>query len=170
MKSSYKFNETGGVYVVSNPQYKTPIVKIGRSGRENPQERIDELSRQSGVPVDFKTDSITLTAASKIVENIAHKYFEDERINPKKEFFAINPSTATKVVNAISEYVDDHSFVKADFYDPLSEDHKKEIIESGFIPSDYWATPWSETEFFPSLDNCPKGLDKQKLNSAISKY
>lgn len=170
MKTTYKFNEPGGVYVISNPLYTSPTVKIGRSGRENPQDRINELNRESGVPIDFKTESITITSASKIVEKISHNYFGDKRINSKKEFFSINPKTASKVITAISDFVDNHSYVKADYYEPLSEDQKNKLEKAGFVPSDYWATPWSEVEFRPSLDNYSKDLNTKRLNSAISKY
>lgn len=45
MNKKYTSNEKGGVYVISNPligSENNPIVKIGRSGRDNPQERIDD--------------------------------------------------------------------------------------------------------------------------------
>ena len=83
MNKKYTSNEKGGVYVISNPligSENNPIVKIGRSGRDNPQERIDEINKETGVPENFKTNSITKTPASKIVEKITHKYFSKERV------------------------------------------------------------------------------------------
>ena len=172
MNKKYTSNEKGGVYVISNPligSENNPIVKIGRSGRDNPQERIDEINKETGVPENFKTNSITKTSASKIVEKITHKYFSKERINPKKEFFNVAPEEATNVIKKVTDNVERHSYVEADLYFPSSKEVKDEFKKYGFILDDYAATPWSPSEFYPDSEDILEGLDKDRLKQALKK-
>lgn len=172
MIKKYNTNDKGGVYVISNPligSKENPIVKIGRSGRSDPQERINEINKETGVPVNFNTESITNTPASKIVEKISHFYYQNERINPKKEFFNVSPEEATKVIEKIKENVKKHSYVEPDFYNPSTREEKQQFEKDGFVLSDYAATPWSPSEFYPDSEDIPEGLDKTRLKQALKK-
>ena len=52
MKKNY-YPETGNVYVISNGAYKNNPVKIGRTGKIDADERINELNKETGVPEPF---------------------------------------------------------------------------------------------------------------------
>lgn len=88
MDTKYNLQEKGGVYVINNkaivdPETKQPLTKIGRSGKENPEERIMSMNKETPVPQNFEIEDIVKTSANKILENVTHKYLEGEHY--KKE-------------------------------------------------------------------------------------
>ncbi len=76
------------VYVLVNSAMPD-LVKVGRT--ENLAERVKHLSSYPSVPVPFKVHYACTVSDSKKAESLVHDAFGDHRINPKREFFRINP-------------------------------------------------------------------------------
>ena len=79
------------VYVLTN-EAMPGIIKIGRTSGDSPQVRMDELYNTS-VPLPFecavaiKTDD----ESSAKLEKALHRAFVDNRLNPSREFFWMDP-------------------------------------------------------------------------------
>jgi hypothetical protein len=66
--------------------------KIGITGRDDLDKRINELyNGQTNIPLPFDCIFACKVENYKEVEKIIHNAFQDNRINPKREFFTINP-------------------------------------------------------------------------------
>ena len=90
---------TETIYVLTNPVIPG-LVKIGRTS--NPlEERVKGLSSHSGVPVSFEVYYACTVSDSKKVEKHLHEAFGDHRINPKKEFFRINPERVLAILKLL---------------------------------------------------------------------
>ena len=89
------------VYVLTNPAMPG-IVKIGITGQEDAQDRIDQLYKHSGVPLPFEcviAIEVTEGDAAKL-EKALHTAFGPQRVNPKREFFQIDPYQAEAILRA----------------------------------------------------------------------
>ena len=84
------------IYVLTNPAMPN-LVKIGKT-LTNLEERIRSLSQHSGVPVPFECYFACEVEDVDKVEKLIHDAFGDHRVNPKREFFDINPE---RVVSAL---------------------------------------------------------------------
>lgn len=76
------------VYILTNPTIPD-LVKIGRT--KNLEERLKSLSSHSGVPVPFQCFYCCEVTDGSEVEKRLHFGLGDHRVNPKREFFRINP-------------------------------------------------------------------------------
>lgn len=77
------------IYVLTNetmPSY----VKIGKTNT-NLEQRIRELSASTSVPMPFTPYYACTVADATFVERQLHDAFGDNRVNPRREFFAIDP-------------------------------------------------------------------------------
>lgn len=81
----------GIVYVLTNPAMPK-MVKIGRTGREI-DERLNQLY-STGVPLPFECAYAAKVADMDKVEKAFHNAFGPYRVNPKREFFSIDPEQA----------------------------------------------------------------------------
>ena len=79
------------VYILTNPTIPD-LVKIGRT--TDLDERLRSLSSHSGVPVPFECYYCCEVEDGADVEKRLHFGLGDHRINPKREFFRINPERA----------------------------------------------------------------------------
>lgn len=86
------------VYLLTNP-VMPDLVKIGRTA--NLEERLRSLSTHSGVPVPFEVFYACEVADSARVERQIHEGFGDHRINPKREFFRINPERILAILKLV---------------------------------------------------------------------
>jgi len=86
------------VYLLTNP-VMPDLVKIGRTA--NLEERLRTLSTHSGVPVPFEVFYACEVADSAKVERQIHEGFGDHRINPKREFFRINPERILAILKLV---------------------------------------------------------------------
>ena len=86
------------VYILTNPVFPD-LVKIGRT--TNLEERVRSLSSQTGVPVPFEVYYSCTIDDSKKVEKHLHDGFGDNRINPRREFFRINPERVLSILKLI---------------------------------------------------------------------
>ncbi len=82
----------GIIYVLTNPAMPG-IVKIGKTSRDTVHTRLNELY-STGVPVPFECAFAGRIADEHKVEKAFHLAFGPYRINPKREFFEIEPDQA----------------------------------------------------------------------------
>ena len=87
------------VYILTNPTIPD-LVKIGRT--TNLEERIKTLSSHSGIPVPFECYFGCEVEDGQDVERRLHFGFGDHRVNPKREFFRINPERVKMILEGFS--------------------------------------------------------------------
>lgn len=94
----------GIVYVLTNPAMPG-IVKIGKTTRGSVDARLNELY-STGVPVPFECAFAGRVADESKIEKAFHLAFGPYRLNPKREFFQIEPEQAIALLELmISEDV-----------------------------------------------------------------
>ena len=77
------------IYILTN-EAMPGYVKIGRTNNDL-EKRIKELSSSTSIPLPFTVFYACTVKDSQFVEHQLHDAFDDSRINPKREFFAIAP-------------------------------------------------------------------------------
>ena len=87
------------VYLLTNPTMPG-LVKIGRT--TDLETRLRSLSTHSGVPVPFECFYACEVTHSTKVEKALHDAFGDHRINPKREFFRLNPDRAVAILELVA--------------------------------------------------------------------
>jgi len=87
------------VYILTNPPLPD-LVKIGRT--TNLEQRMKSLSSHSGVPIPFECYYACEVKDGQDIETRLHGAFGDHRINPKREFFRINPERVQIILEALS--------------------------------------------------------------------
>lgn len=85
------------IYVLIN-ESMPGLVKIGLT-TDSVESRITQLSAHSGVPLPFECYFAAEVKDCAKLEKTLHQLFSEARVNPKREFFKIDPE---KVVLAIS--------------------------------------------------------------------
>ena len=85
------------IYILTN-EGMPGLAKIGLT-TDSVESRISQLSSQSGVPLPFECYFAAEVKDCAKLEKMLHQLFSEARINPKREFFKIDPE---KVVLAIS--------------------------------------------------------------------
>ena len=65
-------------------------VKIGKTNN-NLEQRIRELSASTSVPLPFTVFYACIVKNAQFVEHQLHDAFDDNRVNPKREFFRVAP-------------------------------------------------------------------------------
>jgi len=85
------------IYVLTN-EAMPGLVKIGSTEGESVESRITQLSGASGVPLPFECYFAAEVKDCGKLEKTLHQLFSESRINPKREFFKVDPE---KVVLAI---------------------------------------------------------------------
>jgi hypothetical protein len=84
---------SGHVYVATNPNFPTRLVKIGATSR-SPDVRVEEISGSYGVPGNYAVGySCKMTNYIKI-ERKVHRALESKRVPDTSEFFYVLPSVA----------------------------------------------------------------------------
>lgn len=86
------------IYILTNPVIPD-LIKIGRT--TNLEERVKSLSSHSGVPVPFEVYYACIVSDSSKVEKHIHDGFGDHRINPRREFFRINPERILSILKLV---------------------------------------------------------------------
>ncbi len=175
MNNTYNLQKKGSVYILKNPAYNLdnkPIIKIGRTGKEDPNERIESMNKETPVPMPFQTVSITETPANSQLEKYAHDCLAEERISNTKEFFTTSEEKAKNVVKAINEDINKKSYVIPNLYNPLSDKDKKKLEKSGYAvteSSDYSPTPFSDAKYCPDENDPPENIDKSIWQNVCKK-
>lgn len=98
-------SDTGYVYVLTNaglnwqgkPLVKIGYTKAGRGGYPGIEKRLRELDNTS-VPFPFYEYYKCQTVNYKKLEKIMHNHFREFRVNPKKEYFLIDPEEVKKAL------------------------------------------------------------------------
>ena len=125
----------GYVYILSNiGSFGEDVYKIGVTRRDEPQDRVRELSNAS-VPFKFDTHVFIFSKEAFELEKELHNRFDHKRVNKvntRKEFFNITYDDVKKIVEENKELV--HSFSDKpdaqEYYDTLKIEkvHNKVII------------------------------------------
>lgn len=92
--------EPGIVYVLTNPSMPG-LVKIGKTTRGSIEVRLSELY-STGVPVPFECAYAGRVQDETRVERAFHLAFGPYRINPKREFFQIEPEQAIALLEVMA--------------------------------------------------------------------
>jgi hypothetical protein len=91
----------GIVYVLTNPAMPG-LVKIGKTLRGSIEGRLNELY-STGVPVPFECVYAARVADESKVEQAFHQAFGPYRLNPKREFFEIEPEQAIALLRLMAD-------------------------------------------------------------------
>ena len=89
----------GIVYVLTNPAMPG-MVKIGKTTRDVSFRLADLYS--TGVPLPFECEYAALVRDVDKTEKAFHNAFEQSRVNPRREFFNINPKQAINVLELMA--------------------------------------------------------------------
>lgn len=88
------------VYVLTNEAMPN-LVKIGKTTRSDVKTRMNELY-SSGVPYQFECAYAVEVDDCSTVEKALHVAFNPNRVNPKREFFSIDPEQAIAILKLLS--------------------------------------------------------------------
>lgn len=77
------------IYILTN-EAMPGYVKIGKTNN-NLEQRIRELSASTSVPLPFTVFYACTVKNAQFVEHQLHDAFDDNRVNPKREFFRVAP-------------------------------------------------------------------------------
>jgi hypothetical protein len=86
------------VYILTNPTIPD-LIKIGRT--TNLEDRLRNLSSHSGVPIPFEVFYACQVDDAVKVERHIHEGFGDHRVNPKREFFRVNPERVLAILKLV---------------------------------------------------------------------
>ena len=89
----------GTVYVLTNPAMPN-MVKIGKTTRDVELRLADLYS--TGVPLPFECEYAAKVNNVDKTEKAFHTAFEPSRVNPRREFFNINPEQAIAVLELMA--------------------------------------------------------------------
>lgn len=91
--------EIGIVYVLTNPAMPN-LIKIGYTANEDVKIRMAQIY-SSGVPLPFECVYAARVVDHERVEKALHIAFGPDRINPKREFFEIEPTQAIAIIKLL---------------------------------------------------------------------
>lgn len=89
----------GTLYLLVNPAMPG-LVKIGITNQDDVQSRMAQLYT-TGVPVPFECVYAAEVNDPSAVERALHNAFGPQRINPKREFFQIDPGQAIGIIKLL---------------------------------------------------------------------
>ena len=89
----------GTVYLLTN-EAMPGLVKIGKTTSDDPQVRMSSLY-STGVPVPFECVLAMKVEDPEAVERALHIAFGPDRVNPRREFFRIDPEQSVPVLELL---------------------------------------------------------------------
>lgn len=95
-----KQNNLDIVYVLTNSAMPG-LVKIGNTSQDDPAVRLSQLYT-TGVPVPFDIEYACRVPNPLEVEQALHRAFAPQRINPRREFFEIDPEQAIAILQLLN--------------------------------------------------------------------
>src|SRR3989338_2521255 len=98
------------IYILTN-EAMPGYVKIGKTSTSFEQ-RIKELSASTSIPLPFTCFYACIVKDSAFVEHQLHDAFDNNRVNPRREFFQIAPE---RVVSALKLAEIENITTKKDF-------------------------------------------------------
>ena len=121
-----EISNPGIVYVLTNPAMPG-LVKIGKTTRGSVDARLNELY-STGVPVPFECAYAGRVEDEGKVERAFHQAFGPYRLNPKREFFEIEPEQAIALLELMaSEDVTPALQQEADSVDTEAKDASRRL-------------------------------------------
>lgn len=103
-KSNAESTKCGTVYIISNiGSFGENVIKIGMTRRDDPNERVLELSRAS-VPFRFDIHAFIPSTDAPALETALHKHFalqQINKVNHRKEFFRVTPSEVRAAIDSL---------------------------------------------------------------------
>lgn len=115
-------NESGYVYILTNPSFREDWVKIGKSARP-----VDVRSKEldnTAVPLPFEIFATMRTVKYNEVEKLVHKTIDrltDLRIRQNREFFNVAPQVALDILKDIAQTIDDAVITEYQDNKPIEE-------------------------------------------------
>lgn len=99
------------VYVLTN-EAMPGYVKIGKTNT-NLEQRVRELSGSTSVPLPFTVFFACKVANATFVEHQLHDAFDNNRVNPRREFFSIDPERVVAALKlaALEDITPQHDIV-----------------------------------------------------------
>ncbi len=91
----------GFVYILTNA-CMPGLVKIGRTDHPDPTLRVDGLFNTS-LPFAFDIEYAYRCADSREVEKALHLAFAPQRVNPRREFFSLEPDQPIAILELLNE-------------------------------------------------------------------
>ena len=99
--SNAQMTRSGNVYVISNiGAFGEGVFKVGMTRRDDPEDRVSELSSAS-VPFPFDVQMLITCNDAPALENALHSALDKHRVNkanPRKEFFRVDVDTIQRLV------------------------------------------------------------------------
>lgn len=86
----------GIVYILTNPAIPN-MIKIGMTNREDVKMRMAQLYT-TGIPLPFECVYAAKVNNFEKVEKALHTAFGPDRVNPRREFFEIEPAQAIAII------------------------------------------------------------------------
>lgn len=111
------------IYILIN-EAMPGYVKIGKT-TTSLEQRIRELSTSTSIPLPFTCFYACTVKDANFVEHQLHDAFDDNRINPRREFFKISPE---RIVSALKLAEIENITPKKDFVD--SKEDQKALNEA----------------------------------------
>ena len=106
------------IYVLTN-EAMPGYVKIGKTNT-NLEQRVRDLSASTSVPLPFTVFYACTVRDAAFAEHQLHDAFDDNRVNPRREFFAIDPE---RVVAALKLAQIDDITPQHDIVDSKEDQH-----------------------------------------------
>jgi hypothetical protein len=100
-KRRREYKRVGWVYVMQNPAYREPLLKIGKS-RRPPNVRAYELGSATGVPEDFQVLHFVHVSNRDDAEKRVHQALAEYRKTASKEFFNVPIAVAADILNQVA--------------------------------------------------------------------
>ena len=88
------------VYIFANPSFPD-FIKIGRC--EDLDQRLASLSSNTALPLPFECVYACSVADAPKVERALHRAFNEYRVNPKREFFRMEPEPVIEILELLSQ-------------------------------------------------------------------
>ena len=120
--------ETGYVYILTNPSFREDWVKIGKSSRPV-NIRSKELDN-TAVPLPFEIYATIQSVKYHEIEHLVHKMIDrltHLRIRQNREFFNVPPHVALDIFRDIANTIDDAEIVEYNNNKPILS------VEGGLI-------------------------------------
>ena len=97
-----EYRNVGWVYIMRNPGFREPLLKIGKSSRA-PMIRAAELGKETSAPSDFELVYFIHASDHHAAEADAHRALDQYRKSHGKEFFTASLPLAVRTLAGIAE-------------------------------------------------------------------
>lgn len=124
-KTSAHSNDSGYVYILTNPSFRKDWVKIGMT--ERPVDTRSKELDNTAVPLPFQIYATLHTRHRRRIEKLLHGMIDDfdssARIRKSREFFNVNPELALRLLTRAAEAFDEEANVRKVFKGLIKKSH-----------------------------------------------